>query len=106
MRENNKSKNYIERFLGIVENVGNSLPHPTTLFALFAISVIILSWFVSIFDFQVIHPGTGEIIKPISLLSTEGFHKIILNLIKGDAFFLRSLGDIADSDSAFFRQQG
>jgi aminobenzoyl-glutamate transport protein len=76
-----KSNDFIEKFLGIIENVGNKLPHPTTLFALFALAVIVLSWFVSLFDFQVTHPGTGEIIKPVSLLSIEGFHRIILNLI-------------------------
>ncbi|MFC2133760.1 AbgT family transporter [Bacteroidota bacterium] len=77
----NNSNKFVDKFLGIIENVGNKLPHPTTLFALFALAVIILSWFVSLFDLQVIHPGTGEIIKPVSLLSVEGFHRIILNLI-------------------------
>jgi len=76
-----KPESYIDKFLSIIEKVGNKLPHPTSLFALFALAVIILSWIVSQFDFQVIHPGTGEIIKPVSLLSIEGFHKIILNLI-------------------------
>ncbi|MDX1700015.1 MAG: AbgT family transporter [Melioribacteraceae bacterium] len=82
MKENNAKTNlYVEKFLGIIENVGNKLPHPTSLFALFALGVVILSWFVSLFDFQVIHPGTGEIIKPVSLLTIEGLHRIILNLI-------------------------
>jgi aminobenzoyl-glutamate transport protein len=76
-----KTAVYVEKFLGIIEKVGNKLPHPTTLFALFAFAVIILSWLVSLFNFQVTHPGTGEIIKPVSLLSVEGFHRIILNLI-------------------------
>ena len=67
-QETTNTNKYIEKFLSLVENVGNKLPHPTTLFALFAFAVIILSWFVSMFDFQVIHPGTGEIIKPVSLL--------------------------------------
>jgi len=78
---NAKSKNFIDKFLGVVESVGNKLPHPTSLFALFALAIVILSWIVSQFDLQVIHPGTGEIIKPVSLLSIEGLHRIILNLI-------------------------
>ncbi len=81
MAEKTVSKNYIDKFLGIIESVGNKLPHPTTIFALFALAVIFLSWFVSLFEIQVIHPGTSEIIKPVSLLSIEGLHKIILNLI-------------------------
>ena len=76
-----KPENYIDKFLSIIEKVGNKLPHPTSLFALFALAVVIFSWIVSQFDFQVIHPGTGEIIKPVSLLSIEGFHRIVLNLI-------------------------
>lgn len=79
--ENVKSNKYIDGFLEVVEKVGNKLPHPTTLFALFALSVVILSWIVSSFDIQVTHPGTGEIIKPVSLLTVEGLHRILLNLI-------------------------
>jgi aminobenzoyl-glutamate transport protein len=76
-----KSNKYIEKFLGIIEKVGNKLPHPTTLFAMFAVGVIVLSWIVSQFNFSVLHPGTGAEIKPINLLSVEGLHRIILNLI-------------------------
>lgn len=76
-----KTNKYLEKFLGIIEKVGNKLPNPTTLFALFALAVIILSWIVSQFNFSVIHPGTGQEIKPINLMSVEGLHKIILNLI-------------------------
>lgn len=64
-----KSNKFIEKFLSIIEKVGNKLPNPTTLFALFASGVVILSWIVSQFDFSVIHPGTGKEIKPINLLS-------------------------------------
>jgi aminobenzoyl-glutamate transport protein len=76
-----RSNKYIEKFLSFIEKVGNKLPHPTTLFALFALSVIVLSWIVSQFNFSVLHPGTGQEIKPINLLSVEGLHRIILNLI-------------------------
>lgn len=76
-----KSGRIIEKFLAVIEAVGNKLPHPTALFALFALGVVVLSWLVSLFDFSAFHPGTGEEIKPVSLLSIEGLHKIILNLI-------------------------
>jgi aminobenzoyl-glutamate transport protein len=76
-----KSNMIVEKFLGIIEKVGNKLPNPTTLFALFALGVIVLSWIVSLFNFSVIHPGTGLEIRPVSLISVEGLHKIILNLI-------------------------
>jgi len=76
-----KSNKFIDKFLGIIEKVGNKLPNPTALFALFAVGVIFLSWLVSLFNFSVEHPGTGQIIKPVSLLTVEGLHRIILNLI-------------------------
>ncbi|MCW8804545.1 MAG: AbgT family transporter [Ignavibacteriaceae bacterium] len=75
------SKILVDRFLGIIEKVGNKLPHPTTLFALFALGVVVLSWVVSLFDLSVVHPGTGKEISPVSLLSVEGLHRIILNLV-------------------------
>lgn len=81
MSEKSRINGFIDKFLSLVESVGNKLPHPTTLFALFALGVIVLSWVVSFFDVSVIHPGTGESIQPVSLLSVEGLHKIILNLI-------------------------
>lgn len=81
MKEKKNSTKYIDKFLGLVENVGNKLPHPTSLFALFALAVIIVSGIVSMFDLEVTHPGTGEIIRPVSLLTIEGMHRIILNLI-------------------------
>ncbi|MEJ2103480.1 MAG: AbgT family transporter [Ignavibacteriaceae bacterium] len=79
--EKAKSSRIVEKFLEIIEKVGNKLPHPTTLFALFALAVIILSGIVSLFNFSVVHPGTGEEIKPVSLLSVDGLHRIIENLI-------------------------
>jgi aminobenzoyl-glutamate transport protein len=43
--------------------------------------VIILSGVTSLFDLEVVHPGTGETIKPVNLLSVEGLHRILTNLV-------------------------
>ncbi len=75
------SKKFIEIFLEKIEKVGNKLPNPTTLFALFALGVIIISGIVAQFDFSVVLPGTDKEIRPVSLLSIEGLHRIITNLI-------------------------
>lgn len=40
-----------------------------------------ISWIVSQFNLTVLHPGTGQEIKSINLLSVEGLHRIILNLV-------------------------
>lgn len=75
------AKSFIEKSLASIEKVGNKLPNPTTLFALFAMGVILLSWVVSQFNLTVVMPGTNQEIKVVSLLSVEGLHRIIKNLI-------------------------
>jgi aminobenzoyl-glutamate transport protein len=47
MIPSDKPSGFITRFLGGIEKVGNKLPHPATLFAMFAGLVILLSGFVS-----------------------------------------------------------
>jgi aminobenzoyl-glutamate transport protein len=69
------------RFLDVVEKTGNLLPQPGTIFALFALGVIIISGIVARFDLAVTHPGTGEIIRPVSLLSVEGLHVILTTMV-------------------------
>ncbi len=71
----------MNKVLNIIESVGNKLPNPITLFAIFSLFVLILSWVVTRFDFSVLHPVTGKEIKPVNLLSVEGMHKILLNLV-------------------------
>lgn len=76
-----KKKSGIDRFLSVIERIGNALPHPATLFAGFALLVIILSWVASQFDMAVTHPGTGETVTPVNLLSTEGLHMILTRMV-------------------------
>ena len=71
----------IDRFLGGVERVGNALPHPATLFALLALSVIFFSWVFSQFNISVQHPGTGETVEPVNLLSVDGLHRILTTMV-------------------------
>jgi aminobenzoyl-glutamate transport protein len=85
--EKKSNSRYIEKFLSVIEKIGNKLPNPTSLFAIFSLAVLILSWIVSQFDFSVIHPGTGKTIKPVNLLSVEGLHRIILNLVSNFTSF-------------------
>jgi aminobenzoyl-glutamate transport protein len=68
-------------FLGAIERVGNALPHPATLFASLALMVVLLSGLFAGLGLEAKHPGTGEIIKPVSLLSIHGLHRILTELI-------------------------
>lgn len=77
-----KKFNIFDRFLNITETVGNALPNPATLFALFAVSVLFLSGIAWYFDWTAVHPSTGEAINPVNLLSKEGLHRIMLEMVR------------------------
>ena len=68
-------------FLSSVERGGNALPHPATLFAILSGLVIILSGIAASTSLEVVHPGTGETIRPVSLLTTEGLHRILVEMV-------------------------
>lgn len=71
----------LDRVLARVERAGNALPHPTALFALFALAVVILSGIAAQFELSVVHPGTGATIRPVSLLSIDGLHRILTSTV-------------------------
>ena len=83
-----QKKSLINKFLYYVEKVGNALPNPATLFALFALSVIILSWIVSLFNPEVTNPATGESIHVVNLLSVEGLHLILTQTVSNFTGFV------------------
>lgn len=76
-----KNLNIFNRFLNVTEKVGNALPNPATLFALFAVFVLILSGIAYYFGWAAVHPSTGEIINPVNLLSKNGLHRIMLEMV-------------------------
>jgi len=74
-------KGLFQRFLDMIENVGNKLPHPVTLFAILALLVVVLSGVISLFDLSVEHPGEpGEMVEVKSLFSGEGINYILTNM--------------------------
>ncbi|HEX6904205.1 MAG TPA: AbgT family transporter [Thermoanaerobaculia bacterium] len=74
-------KPLLPRILGVIERVGNALPHPGTLFALMALLVVVLSAIFARLDLSVLHPGTGEEIRPVNLMTVEGLHRILTSLV-------------------------
>ena len=68
-------------FLNVVEKGGNALPHPASLFAIFALSALLFSFIGHLLDWTVVHPATGETIHTVNLLSREGLHMIILKMV-------------------------
>ncbi len=72
MSEKVKKKSFFDRFLNILEKGGNALPHPATLFGIFALAALILSAVGAWLGWTVQHPGTGETIQVVNLFSKEG----------------------------------
>ncbi|HKK59449.1 MAG TPA: AbgT family transporter [Salinivirga sp.] len=74
-------------FLNFVEKVGNALPHPATLFAAMAGSVLVLSLLAHLTGWTAVHPVTDETIEPVNLLSKEGFHRVLLEMVENFTSF-------------------
>ena len=74
-------RDYFSLFLSTVERVGNLLPHPATLFLLFALAIIVISAVAANMNLEVVHPGTGATVKPVSLMNVAGLHRILTQLV-------------------------
>ncbi len=73
-----------ERFLASVEWLGNLLPHPVTLFALFALGVAVVSAVAASLGLQVGDPrpgSEGQLLTVSSLLNGDGIRWISQNLV-------------------------
>lgn len=66
-------------FLGWIEYWGNKMPHPLLLFTYLLIFVFLLSFIFNKMGVSTVHPGTGETIEVINLLSTSG----LISFMKG-----------------------
>ncbi len=78
------------RFLGFVEWLGNLLPHPVSLFALFAVGVVIASAILSWTGLSAEDPrpgNEGEVFVVTSLLSGEGVRWMSQNIVSNFAGF-------------------
>ena len=68
-------------FIRFIEKGGNALPHPAILFAIFALITLIVSAIGGLLGWSGIHPATGEAVNVINLLSKEGVHRILLEMV-------------------------
>lgn len=74
-------KSLLNKILGFIETIGNKLPDPITLFFFLSIGIIIISAIAKSNNLSVIHPGTGEKITAISLLTPDGIRKMITEAV-------------------------
>jgi len=84
-----KKSGLFSRFLSTVEWLGNLLPHPITLFALFCLFIIVFSGIAAYFGMSVPDPRpegvkgreADGVIEVISLFSAEGLRRIVTGLV-------------------------
>ena len=85
----NSSTGWFSKFLATVEWLGNLLPHPITLFALFCVFIVLFSGFAELIGMSVEDPRpvgakgreADGIIEVVSLFSGEGLRWIVANLV-------------------------
>ena len=75
-------RSFLVRALDVVERVGNRLPDPLTLFVAFAAIVVVSSWAAHAAGVSVVHPGTGQTIPAVNLLSAEGSRRILTEMVR------------------------
>jgi aminobenzoyl-glutamate transport protein len=80
-KEGKKKSSLVGRFLTVIERIGNALPNPATLFAIFALGLVALSWLFSKLGLEAVNPRDGAIVEPINLISRHGVHWVLENTI-------------------------
>ncbi len=80
-------KTFLSRFLYVIERGGNVLPHPASLFGILALLALLFSWLGSVFDWTVTHPTTKSSIHAVNLMSKDGLHMILLNMVENYTSF-------------------
>nr|WP_108870496.1 AbgT family transporter [Tessaracoccus timonensis] len=75
-----EKKGLLDRFLDFIEWTGNKLPDPIIIFALLCLGTLLLSLLAGGLGWKATHPGTGEVITAVNLLTTDG-----MRVVLGDA---------------------
>ncbi|MCB1701671.1 MAG: AbgT family transporter [Pseudomonadales bacterium] len=75
------------RALAAIERVGNKLPDPAVLFIALLLLVWILSWFFSLFSYDLIDPRTGEQLLVSNQLSASAMTQFMSSMVATFAHF-------------------
>lgn len=79
LNDNNKNKS--KGFLGMIEKVGNKMPHPLALFTYIIFITFILSFIVNKLGVEAVLPSTGETIWVQNLLTLNTLVEFMKNLV-------------------------
>jgi len=76
-----KQSGAFNKFLNVIEKVGNKLPHPFFLFLYLTLFVVFISFVLGTMQATVLHPNTGEEVAVKNLLSKDGIRYILSNTL-------------------------
>lgn len=79
--QTDNKQGWLNRSLNAIERVGNKLPDPALLFALFMAAVWVISWALSGVTFAEIDPRTGQPIQIINLLEGSAFTGFMAKMV-------------------------
>ncbi len=82
-----KQKGFFNKFLVLIEKGGNALPHPATLFAIFAVLTLFLSLLAHHLQWTAFNPATEKTVNSVNLLSKEGIHTIMKDMVENFTSF-------------------
>lgn len=76
-----KPRGRVARFVDMIERVGNRLPDPITLFFILALLVVVISWIAAKAGITAVHPGTGDPVSVVNLMSFEGLRRMLTGAV-------------------------
>lgn len=79
--ENNQKRGIFNRFLDVVERVGNKLPDPIVLFIILMFTILGASFIGGMLKWEAVNPADGETIQAVNLLNGEGIVRIFTEAI-------------------------
>ncbi|MEN8469726.1 AbgT family transporter, partial [Enterobacter cloacae subsp. cloacae] len=75
------------KLYGWVERIGNKVPHPFLLFIYLIVILMVATAVLSAFEVSVRSPADGSMVAVKNLLSVEGLHWFLPNMIKNFSGF-------------------
>lgn len=76
-----RKRGLFNKFLDVIERLGNKLPDPTVLFLWLCAIVLALSWIGAKLGWSVVHPATGAEVTVFNLLSAEGIQYMFSTVV-------------------------
>jgi len=77
-----KKTGLVDKFLNLIEVVGNKLPDPAVLFLLLMIGVWLLSYPLSMIEFDAVNPKDGQPITVANQVNGDGVASLLTSMVK------------------------